>query len=109
MSLKHLVTATAKKHLKNFGTPNPPNRGAKATAREVVPLIQGRTCEAGRTKRKQGNTVLIPSGNRRAAASYARHGCWMGTSSSHIARGHGDKALISNGMLPTAWVMGPSP
>ena len=35
---------------------------------------------------------------------FARPWCWMGTSSSHIARGHGDKALISNSMLPTAWV-----
>ena len=95
--------------MKKFGTPNPPNRGAKATTREVVPIIQGRTCEADRTKRKQGNMVLIPSGNWRTAASYARYWCWKGTSSSHIARGHGDKALISNGMLPTAWGMGPSP
>ena len=31
---------------KNFWRRNPPNRGAKATRREAVPIIQGKTCEA---------------------------------------------------------------
>ena len=46
MSLKRLTPRRRKEPEKNFGTPNPPNRGAKATRREVVPTIQGRTCEA---------------------------------------------------------------
>ena len=32
--------------LKKIWCPNSPNRGTKATRREVVPTIQGRTCEA---------------------------------------------------------------
>ena len=116
MSLKHLVTATAKRTWKEIGTPNPPNRGAKATRREVVPTIQGRTCEAEQgeikatrrlTQEEIGELRQVTQGNgvgwaRVQAMSQGGHEVKVLTSTSVLpqGRGHGTKTLTSTSMLP---------
>ena len=101
---------------KKFWHPNPPNRGAKATRREAVPTIQGKTCEAEQSGIKAtrrlsqeeiGELRQVTQGNgvgwaRVQATSQGGHEVKVLTSTSVLPQGtgHGTKTLAGTGMLP---------